>query len=65
MSNETTIILNEYCQADGRISPLPDYWNQIWEKLPEKQRGGAAWLPPLPLILAALWNSDPLTNFQY
>ncbi len=62
MSNETFKQLIEYCQAEGRICPLPEYWNQLWEMLPEKQRAGAGWLPAAPLILAAWWDSVPLAK---
>jgi hypothetical protein len=58
MSNETVTQLIKYCQANGRICPLPDHWNQLWNMLPGKRRAGATWLPGPPLILAAWWTSD-------
>ena len=62
MSQETVISLIQHCQANDRICPLPDHWNQLWEMLPEKQRDDSGWLPPLPLILAAWWSSAPLAK---
>jgi hypothetical protein len=59
MSNEAAKLLIEYCQANGRICPLPDRWNQLWEMLPEKQRDASGWIPPLPLILGA-WPEPAL-----
>ncbi len=49
--------LLEYVTADGRVCPQPDSWNQLWEMLPNKERDGAGWVPPAPLILAAWWES--------
>jgi hypothetical protein len=33
-------------------------WNELWEMLPGKARKGLGWEPPLPLILAAWWNTS-------
>jgi len=41
--------------ADGRVCPQPRHWQALWELLPDKQRSGGGWSPPLPLILAA-WH---------
>jgi hypothetical protein len=50
--------LIEYVQSDGRICPMPDLWNKLWEMLPErKQKENGRWEPPLPLILAAWWDT--------
>jgi hypothetical protein len=54
--------LLEYAKADGRICPMPDYWNQLWEMLPNKKRVGAGWEPSLPLILAAWWDTPLLSK---
>ena len=62
MTKETATQLIEYCQSDGRICPLPDHWNQLWEMLPDKRRSGATWVPAPPLILAAWSSSDPLAK---
>jgi len=53
--NETAKSLIAYCSENGRVCPLPEKWNQLWEKLPNRARKGAGWEPPLPLILGA-WN---------
>lgn len=45
-----------YCRDKNRICPMPDPWNQLWEMLPDRERVGAGWQPPPPLILAA-WTS--------
>jgi len=43
---------------DGRVCPQPNHWNAVWELLPDRQRQGAGWQPPLPLILAAWWHTS-------
>lgn len=43
---------------DDRVCPKPDHWNRLWEMLPDRQRQGLGWEPPLPLILAAWWESS-------
>jgi hypothetical protein len=45
-------------QSDGRICPLPEKWNQLWQMLPNRQRRGMGWEPAPPLILAA-WQDAP------
>ncbi|MDY6830288.1 MAG: hypothetical protein SWC96_00340 [Thermodesulfobacteriota bacterium] len=42
-------------QKNKRVCPQPQKWQQLYEMLPQKQRKGAGWEPPLPLILAA-WH---------
>jgi hypothetical protein len=32
-------------------------WHQLWELLPDRERVGLGWQPPLPLILAAWLES--------
>ncbi len=54
--------LLEYAKADGRICPMPEYWNQLWEMLPDKKRVGIGWEPSLPLILAAWWDTPLLSK---
>jgi len=41
--------------------PQPGEWHMLWEMLPDKQRLGSGWDPPLPLILGA-WNHT--TNLE-
>jgi hypothetical protein len=53
--NEKLSALLSYVQEDGRICPLPMYWNQLWEMLPDKKSVGSGFSPPVPLILGA-WH---------
>ncbi len=52
--------LLEYLKSEGRICPQPQFWNELWEMLPEKHRVGKGWEPPLPLILAAWSDTSDL-----
>jgi len=50
--------LIEYVQSEGRVCPVPDFWNNLWEMLPNakgKQSGG--WNLSPPLILAVWWDA--------
>src|SRR6266700_2981034 len=49
--------LLSYCRENGRICPVPMQWNALYQILPETRRKGFGWEPPLPLILAAWWES--------
>jgi len=50
--------LIDYVQSDGRVCPMPILWNNLWKMLPNrKQKGNGGWNPPLPLILAAWWDT--------
>ncbi len=51
--------LIQYCSSSGRICPQPQKWNELWEMLPDRTRDGYCWKPPLPLILAAWWETSP------
>jgi hypothetical protein len=53
MSDDKLTLLLEYVRAGGRVCPNPQEWQAMWEMLPDKQRVGSGWNPPLPLILAA------------
>jgi hypothetical protein len=55
---DTVESLVAYCRQDGRVCPQPPLWNELWEMLPNRQRVGSGWEPPLPLILAA-WHTTP------
>ncbi len=59
MENKQKSLL-EYVKADGRICPNPQEWQALWEILPDKNRVGSGWEPPLPLILGAWWDSPYL-----
>jgi hypothetical protein len=54
--------LLEYVKAEGRVCPMPDYWNQLWKMLPDKKRVGMGWEPPPPLILGAWWDTPLLAK---
>ena len=47
-----------YCRANGRVCPMPQLWNALWEMLPRRSREGLSWRPAPPLILAA-WHDTP------
>lgn len=59
MPDEKLNLLLEYVQTNGRVCPNPPEWQALWEMLPDKQRIGSGWKPPLPLILAA-WSQPAL-----
>ena len=41
----------------GRICPQPKYWSHLWKMLPNRHQQDNGWTPPVPLILAAWWES--------
>lgn len=47
-------------RKNNRVCPQPQKWRQLYDMLPDKQRKGAGWEPPLPLILAAWWDTPAL-----
>jgi hypothetical protein len=49
-------------QAEGRICRQPQRWNELWAMLPNSQRVGGGWSPPIPLILAAWWHTTGFEN---
>ena len=50
--------LIDYVQSDGRVCPMPTFWNDLWEVLPEhKRKENGSWNPSAPLILAAWWDT--------
>jgi len=50
--------LIEYVQSNGRVCPMPILWNELWKMLPDaKKKASGGWDPPLPLILAAWWDT--------
>jgi len=55
MSHDQLKELLKFVQDEGRICPQPGKWHELWELLPDRQRIGSGWQPPLPLILAA-WD---------
>jgi len=56
--NEKTLALLKYIKNDGRVCPKPDKWTDLWEMLPNRKSDGGGWDPPLPLILAAWWETS-------
>ena len=51
--------LIQYCEADGRVCPLPPRWDALWKLLPGRHRNATGgWEPELPLILAAWAHSS-------
>lgn len=52
--------LTFYCKANNRACPLPSFWNELYELLPNKKRNDkGGWEPALPLILGA-WHTTPV-----
>ena len=50
--------LIEYVQSEGRVCPMPAFWNDMWNMLPDRrQKANGGWDPSLPLILAAWWDT--------
>jgi len=41
-----------------RVCPQPQQWSALWEMLPGRKPSGGGWEPPLPLILAAWWDTS-------
>ena len=49
-------------QANDRVCPQPQKWNELYELLPNRSRVGSGWEPPLPLILAAWWDTPAIAK---
>ena len=47
-------------QANGRVCPQPQRWNDLYQMLPNTRRVSSGWEPPLPLILGAWWDTPDL-----
>ena len=50
-----------YVKESGRVCPMPQPWNTLWQMLPEKVQQGYSWTPRQPLILnawATSWASE-------
>lgn len=54
--------LLKYVQANERVCPQPQRWNELWTMLPNRRRSGEGWEPSLPLILAAWWDTPALAK---
>ena len=58
MNKESELeILLAYCQADGRVCPQPNIWNNLWKLI--KRTTGKEDIPA-PLILAAWYDAPNL-----
>lgn len=49
-----------FCKQNNRICPQLKYWNELWVKLKNKQQSAKGWVPSVPLILAAWWETPPV-----
>jgi hypothetical protein len=49
-------------QKNNRVCPQPKKWNELFQMLPNKRRKGNGWEPALPLILAAWWDTPPMSK---
>ena len=54
--------LFDYCKENERVCPIPMKWNELWKMLPGRSRQGNGWEPPLPLILAAWWETTNMSK---
>ncbi len=57
-------LLLKHVQAEGRICPQPQRWNELWEMLPDKERLGHGWCPSLPLILGAWAHTSDIEKMH-
>lgn len=55
---ETVESVLDYCRKNGRVCPMPQRWNELYQILPDRQPKGTGWEPALPLILAGWWASS-------
>lgn len=54
----------EYCQQNNRVCPMPQKWNELYNLLKiKKQNPSGGWEPPLPLILAAWYDTSALLKY--
>ena len=52
-----------YCTENKRLCPSPKNWNDLYAMLKDtKQKPSGGWEPPLPLILAAWYETIPLAK---
>ena len=57
MKDKLTALI-EYVQSEGRVCPMPTFWNDMWNILPDRrQKANGGWDPSLPLILAAWYDT--------
>ena len=60
--NDAVKSLIAYCREKERVCPQPTPGNALYELLPNKKRVGMGWEPPLPLILAAWYDTPALSK---
>lgn len=53
-----------FTQENRRICPMPAFWNEMYELLPNKRQFESGWKPSLPLILAAWSVSSDLEKTE-
>jgi len=66
VGDETQLLaaLLEYVKAEDRVCPMPFRWTELWEMLPGRQRSGASWEPPPPLVLAGWWDTPSFAKME-
>ena len=66
MADESQLLasLQEYVKAEQRVCPMPVRWKELWEMLPGRERRGASWEPPPPLILAEWWSTPSFSKME-
>ncbi len=53
----------DYCTSNNRVCPQPQKWNELYSMLKNtRQSPSGGWNPPLPLILAAWWDSSDFSK---
>ena len=58
MKDKENQLLN-YVQSDGRVCPMPTFWNDLFKMLLERgQAKSKGRNPSSPLILAAWWDAS-------
>ena len=63
--SDTMESLVAYCRENRRVCPQPDFWNQLYEMLPNTiQKASGGWNPPLPLILAAWHETSAMSKMM-
>lgn len=62
--NEPLTSLLDFVKANERVCPMPVQWNELWQMLPGRQRHGATWEPPPPLILTAWWDTPSFAKME-
>ena len=60
--DEKLKVLLAYVKANGRVCPMPAYWDRLWEMLPDKTHVGRRWEPLPPLTLTVWWETPLLAK---